>query len=232
MLQLLICSDVHTYTDNLRLALSKIDRADAVLIAGDLEAEKDPVLEAVGSVPCYMVCGNNDYYLNTDYPEELLIDIADHPAEHPDTASTKRYPCIEKVTELNYSTLPSGYESVPSFFKKISPPFFLNKAAGDKKEPCIAHRILMTHGKEYNVPSTDLLSQRAEMWDADIIIFGHTHRFVEIREKNGKRIFINPGCLIGDPKATVRTWGKYETCSFAILRIGFGGEISVQHLFL
>ena len=76
MLQLLICSDVHTYTDNIRLALLKLDRTDAVLIAGDLEAEESEVLKAVGSVPCYAVCGNNDYYINTEYPEELLIDIA------------------------------------------------------------------------------------------------------------------------------------------------------------
>ena len=69
MLQLLICSDVHTYTDNIRLALLKLDRTDAVLIAGDLEAEESEVLKAVGSVPCYAVCGNNDYYINTEYPE-------------------------------------------------------------------------------------------------------------------------------------------------------------------
>ena len=68
MLQFLVCSDVHTYTDNIRLAIRKADHIDAVLIAGDLEAEKDLVLSAVGNIPCYMVCGNNDYYLNTDYP--------------------------------------------------------------------------------------------------------------------------------------------------------------------
>lgn len=310
MLQFLVCSDVHTYSDNIRLALQKLDRTDAILIAGDLEAEQSEILDAAGSIPCYAVCGNNDYYLNSDYPEELLIDIADHamssehltsgpslssedhspspslPPEHltsspslspgdhstglfassedqtagyslssedhtdehslssadqpaglslspyDETGTSQRYPRIEKVTVLQYSSLPSGYNSVPSIFKKIAPPSLLGKFAGDKRKPNISHRILMTHGKEYNVPNTDLLSHRADMWDADIVIFGHTHKFADIREKNGKRLFLNPGCLVGDPKATVRNWGLYEICSFSVLKIGFDGEISFQHLYL
>ena len=263
MLQFLVCSDVHTYSDNIRLALRKLDRTDAILIAGDLESEQSAIQDAAGSVPCYAVCGNNDYYLNSDYPEELLIDIADHapsPADQTaghslspedgcsmpsadqtaglslypghETDASQRYPRIEKVTALQYSTFPSGYNSVPSILKKITPPSLLGKLAGDKRNPNISHRILMTHGKEYNVPNTDLLSHRADMWDADIVIFGHTHKFADIRERNGKRLFLNPGCLVGDPKATVRNWGLYEICSFSVLRIGFGGEISFQHLYL
>ena len=108
----------------------------------------------------------------------------------------------------------------------------MDKIAGDKKGPAISHRILMTHGKEYNVPATDLLSRRADMWDADIVIFGHTHTFAEIREKNGKRLFLNPGCLVGDPKAKIRKWGIYEICSFSVLKIGLDGEISFQHFFI
>ena len=288
MLQFLVCSDIHTYSDNIRLALQKLDRTDAILIAGDLEAEHSAIRDAVGSVPCYAVCGNNDYYLNSDYPEELLIDIADHalssseqaaahslspsgqtaahslspsgqtaahslspsdqtaahslsPSEQTaglylspkhETGASHRYPRIEKVTALQYSTFPSGYNSVPSIFKKITPPSLLGKIAGDKRMPNISHRILMTHGKEYNVPNTDLLSNRADMWDADIVIFGHTHKFTDIRERNGKRLYLNPGCLVGDPKATVRNWGLYEICSFSVLKIGFDGEISFQHLYL
>ena len=48
MLQLLVCSDIHTYADNLRLAIAKMEHVDAILIAGDLEAEKDTVLAAAG----------------------------------------------------------------------------------------------------------------------------------------------------------------------------------------
>ena len=243
MLQLLICSDVHTYTDNIRLALHKLDRTDAVLIAGDLEAEESEVLKAVGSVPCYAVCGNNDYYINTEYPEELLIDIAgrsplsgddSNPADDTlqRTARLERFPRIEKVTELKYSSLPAGYNSVHPFIRKIAPRSLMDKIAGDKRGPAISHRILMTHGKEYNVPATDLLSRRADMWDADIVIFGHTHTFAEIREKNGKRLFLNPGCLVGDPKSKIRKWGIYEICSFSVLKIGLDGEISFQHFFI
>lgn len=39
MLQFLVCADTHTYTDNIRLAAEHLDRVDAILIAGDLEAE-------------------------------------------------------------------------------------------------------------------------------------------------------------------------------------------------
>ncbi len=79
MLQLLVCSDVHTYVDNIRLAVHKMDRVDAILIAGDQEAEESRVLEACGDIPCYLVRGNNDYYLDTEYPQELLIDIFEDP---------------------------------------------------------------------------------------------------------------------------------------------------------
>lgn len=71
MLQLLVCSDVHTYVDNIRLAVHKMDRVDAILIAGDQEAEESRVLEACGDIPCYLVRGNNDYYLDTEYPRNF-----------------------------------------------------------------------------------------------------------------------------------------------------------------
>ena len=45
MLQLLLCSDVHTFTDNIRLAIKKAGQVDAVLISGDVEAEKDDLLK-------------------------------------------------------------------------------------------------------------------------------------------------------------------------------------------
>ena len=96
MLQLLLCSDVHTFTDNIRLAIKKAGQVDAVLISGDVEAEKDDLLKAAGSIPLYVVCGNCDYYLNSDYPEELLIDIS---------AEQSAGPVIYKSTELHYSAI-------------------------------------------------------------------------------------------------------------------------------
>ena len=249
MLQLLICSDVHTFTDNIRLAVKKTGQVDAVLISGDVEAEKDDLLKAAGSIPLYVVCGNCDYYLNSDYPEELLIDIS---------AEQSAGPVIDKSTELHYSAIPS-----PSMTDHILPdPSLPNSALSgafspflslikkslsslsiakntvkiikEKRPDHILHRILMTHGKEYNVPETALLSRRADLWNADIVIFGHTHRFTEITCRKGRKkiYFINPGCLFGDPKNPASALANCEICSFALLQIGPEGEISVQKMTL
>ena len=96
------------------------------------------------------------------------------------------------------------------------------------------HRILMTHGKEYNVPETGLLLRRADQWDADIVIFGHTHKFTDIPCRKGRKkvYFIKPGCLFGDPKNPSSVLASSEICSFAVLQIGPEGEINVQKLTL
>jgi predicted phosphodiesterase len=248
MLQLLVCSDIHTYTDNLRLAILKMDRVDAVLIAGDQEAEKDAVLAAAGSLPCYIVCGNNDYYLNTDYPEELLIDICirTDPLRNDLPADLPAGPVIGKVTELTYDSVPDtgGTEtgmsktlsrllSIFSPSKKEELPRGLSFPPHTFKRPeNVVRRILMTHGKEYNVPDISLLSRRAGIWDADLVIFGHTHQFRDTSSQWGKIRLVNPGCLVGDPRASIRTYGQYEICSFAMLRIGDHGEIDVEHFYL
>lgn len=305
MLQILVCSDVHTYTNNIRLAIEKPDRVDAVLLAGDQEAELDEILAACGDIPCYAVSGNNDYYLNTDYPEELLIDISNNisspgealnstsnnisrsaeslhstpnnisssgeslnstpekttcPEQFPIDNSEKAKitfsgPRIVKVTETGYNTVPekdtatvsdphSPLSALSSFFFKLFNPsqqkngrqplpgglaFPVNTV---KRPADISHRILMTHGKEYNVPDITLLTRRARILDADIVIFGHTHKFWYTTAHGGKIRLINPGCLVGDPKASERVFGNYEICSFAVLRIGDNGEIHVEHLYL
>ena len=250
MLQLLLCSDVHTFTDNIRLAVEKAGHVDAVLISGDVEAERDDLQKAAGSVPLYIVCGNCDYYLNTDYPEELLIDIS---------AEQSGGPVIDKNTELHYSDQPEpaltdsdpADSALPesafagtvspflSFIKKsLSSLSTLNlstsKNVKEKRPDHILHRILMTHGKEYNVPETGLLLKRADLWDADIVIFGHTHRFTEITCKKGRKKihFINPGCLVGNPKDSSVVLASCEICCFAVLQIGPEGEVNVQRLTL
>ena len=291
MLQILVCSDVHTYTNNIRLAIEKPDRVDAVLLAGDQEAELDEILAACGDIPCYAVSGNNDYYLNTDYPEELLIDISNNinrsgealnstsnnisspgealnstpenttcPEQFPIDNSEKAKitfsgPRIVKVTETGYNTVPekdtatvsdphSPLSALSSFFFKLFNPsqqknsrqplpgglaFPVNTV---KRPADISHRILMTHGEEYNVPDITLLTRRARILDADIVIFGHTHKFWYTTAHGGKIRLINPGCLVGDPRASVRVFANYEICSFAVLRIGDNGEIHVEHLYL
>ena len=167
MLQLLVCSDIHTYADNLRLAIAKMEHVDAILIAGDLEAEKDTVLAAAGSLPCYMVCGNNDYYLNTDYPEELLIDICINAGSPRDGLTAG--PVIGKVTELNYDSVPDTGGTDESrnktltrllsiFFppkKEELPPGLSFPPHSFKRPENITHRILMTHGKEPIWSSSD-----------------------------------------------------------------------------
>ncbi len=240
MLQFLVCSDIHTYADNIRLAIRKTGRVDAVLIAGDLETEEEAVHAAVGSIPCHMVRGNNDYYLNTDYPEELLIDICENAGPGQDG------PAIGCVTELSYDSVPdtgSGQVTrkesfLSSFFRFLSPekeelPRGLSFPQHTFKRPAnIMHRILMTHGKEYNVPDITLLARRAGIWDADLVIFGHTHQFWDTTFRRGQIRLVNPGCLVGDPKASIRVFGNYEICSYALLRIGDQGEIDVEHIYL
>ena len=231
MLQLLLCSDVHTFTDNIRLALKKAGRVDAVLAAGDTEAEMDSILTAAGTVPLYIVCGNSDYYLNSDYPEELLIDISIKQSADTQKPSD---PVIEKITELHYSDMPETVFSLSPHIKNSLPSFFIRKLIKEKRPPHILHRILMTHGKEYNVPDTGLLCARADLWDADIVIFGHTHKFTEMICRRGfKRFrFINPGCLIGNPKNSPSVLAGCDICCFALLEIGPEGEINVRKMTL
>lgn len=251
MLQFLVCSDIHSYAENIRLAIRKTDQVDAILIAGDLEVEEDKVRAIVGSIPCYMVCGNNDYYLNTDYPQELLIDVS----ENTDSTSVSSNASsnasnslsISNVTALNYDSVPDTDRAKTSpgegFLSSILSRLFAPKADElpiglsfpqhtFKRPSNIRHRILMTHGKEYNVPDVSLLARRAGIWDADLVIFGHTHQFLDTTFQRGKIRLINPGCLVGDPKASIRAYGNYEICSYSLLRILDNGGIEAEHLFL
>lgn len=257
MLQLLVCSDVHTYINNIMLAAGKLGHVDAILIAGDIEEEKDRLLEALDGTPVLTICGNCDYYLNSDYPQELLIDISEHtfssgstvPAADVPAASVQaasvtaadvsntrlcidQTPHIEHVRELSYGTVPERLASLPPYIQKYMPKGLLSRMACDKRDPRIMHRILMTHGKEYEVPDLSLLAARAALWDADIIIFGHTHKYLQEKRQGGKYLFLNPGCLVGDPKAQIRSWGQYEICSFVSLTISPGGEVNAEHFYI
>ena len=265
MLQFLVCSDNHSYAETIRLAIQKTDQVDAILIAGDLEVEEDKVRDIVGSIPCYMVCGNNDYYLNTDYPQELLIDVCENTGDAPVSSDASNSSnssiasnssnasnesnglSIGNVTALTYDTVPDT-DSVQAFSRagflssilsRLFPPKTDELPVGlsfpqhtFKRPSNIRHRILMTHGKEYNVPDVSLLARRAGIWDADLVIFGHTHQFWDTTFHRGKIRLINPGCLVGDPKASIRAYGNYEICSYSLLRILDNGGIEAEHLFL
>ena len=78
-------------------------------------------------------------------------------------------------------------------------------------------KVLLTHGDKFKVNSGILmLEKEAEARNADIVCFGHTHRAFE--EWKGKRLFLNPGSLLGDRK------------TFGILKInGDKVEYSLGH---
>lgn len=240
MLHLLLCSDVHTYTDNIRLAIAKMPRVDAVLIAGDLETDLKHLAAAVGSTPCHAVCGNWDNYTKMEYPQELLLDIeapfssADIQAsddgtftQGPDGASFPFH-----VRELSYDSVPGRYAALPEMIRKLMPASLAGKIVREKRKASVSHRILMTHGKEYGVPDLRLLSRRAEVWNADLVIFGHTHLFADISLPGQHCRLINPGCLLGDPRKAGTRLGEFMLCSFAMLTVGARGEIDVQQMHL
>ena len=69
------------------------------------------------------------------------------------------------------------------------------------------HKIFLTHGHRYGVKYTlDDLVRKAKEINADIVCFGHTHKFTEI-EKDGI-LLVNPGSI-----------GSGKPCSFAIMTI-------------
>ena len=54
------------------------------------------------------------------------------------------------------------------------------------------HNVFMTHGHHYiSLGRYDLLIKRAKELACDVVFFGHTHRFTDVRE-DGIRL-INPG---------------------------------------
>lgn len=75
MHRFLVCSDIHTYIENVPLALRQTPDADAVIISGDLEVDLEAVRGACGGRPVYLVSGNHDPYLEGKVPRELLMDI-------------------------------------------------------------------------------------------------------------------------------------------------------------
>lgn len=69
--------------------------------------------------------------------------------------------------------------------------------SSEKKEmvlPFLNHNILITHGNEYGVRySVESIKRHAYELGADIVCFGHTHRFYF--EKEDGIYFLNPGSL-------------------------------------
>jgi len=75
-------------------------------------------------------------------------------------------------------------------------------------------RIHMSHGHELGVPTPAELFAK---YDADVIIYGHTHR--KVAEQDGKRWAVNPGAA-GQRRFDARP-------SVAVMAIA-KGEVSIQ----
>ena len=75
MQRILIVSDTHKRLGNLYEALEKEGSVDAMIHLGDLCGLEDYIEEMTG-IPCYMVCGNNDYRSNL--PAESVIMVGKH----------------------------------------------------------------------------------------------------------------------------------------------------------
>lgn len=74
-----------------------------------------------------------------------------------------------------------------------------------------SHRILMTHGHMYHSPRLLELRARALEGNADIVVYGHTHRYQEDAGEPGDALILNPGTLMA-PFGSGR-------CTYMILEI-------------
>ena len=83
----------------------------------------------------------------------------------------------------------------------------------------LGQRIHMSHGHELGSPTPEALVAR---YDADILIYGHTHRALVFRDAPG-RLVVNPGAA-GPRRFNVEP-------SVAILRIS-GGDVDAHILTL
>ncbi|MCH4082889.1 MAG: YfcE family phosphodiesterase [Olsenella sp.] len=75
----------------------------------------------------------------------------------------------------------------------------------------VSHRIMVTHGHTYRAPRLVRLRQRAATLDADIVIYGHSHRWQEDAGGPSDALVLNSGTLMPKPGS-----GR---CTFMTLRL-------------
>ncbi|OPY34167.1 MAG: phosphodiesterase [Methanomassiliicoccales archaeon PtaU1.Bin124] len=96
---------------------------------------------------------------------------------------------------------------------------YLRSLPEERRMVIAGRRVLITHaspgttGEKVTDATTEVrLQELASMAEADIVIFGHSHSFMD-REANGVR-FINPGGVgrqvDGDPRASYTVWNLAE----------------------
>ncbi len=82
--------------------------------------------------------------------------------------------------------------SIPVTFIRGNNDFMDSRAQDEKVIYIKGHKILLTHGHQYNVYfGLDRLSYRGREVGADLVLFGHSHIFTD-EDYNGVRL-INPG---------------------------------------
>ena len=97
---------------------------------------------------------------------------------------------------------------------------FAGVVKSDKLIIINSKRILLTHGHRYNVNNGLLnLKNKAEEEMADIVLYGHTHKYN--MEYINNTLFLNPGS-VGRPRD--------KNASAAILNIDLEGEVNIEKI--
>lgn len=179
-------SDIHSNIHALKKVMEDIEKenVDRIICCGDIvgyNAFPSECLAVVKEKTVDSVLGNHDYATITG-----------------DTGWFNEY----GVAGVNYCRSVLSKEEI-NFLKRLKTSMYLD--VEDLK-------IYVTHGSprdeifEYVFPDVrdELLLQFAEMTDADILVFGHTHIPMERKVKD--HIFLNPGSVgqprDGNPKAS------------------------------
>lgn len=79
----------------------------------------------------------------------------------------------------------------------------------------------MTHGHRYHAPRLLALRARALEAGADIVVYGHTHRYQEDAGRPGDALILNPGTLMPAPGS-----GR---CTYMILEIAGSKVRPLRH---
>jgi uncharacterized protein len=97
---------------------------------------------------------------------------------------------------------------------------FAGSAKSDKLIFVNNKRILLTHGHRYNVNNGLLnLKYKAEEEKADIVLYGHTHKYCV--EYMNNILFLNPGSVARP---------RDKNASAAILNIDVTGDVNVEKI--
>lgn len=71
-MKILIVSDTHGREENLEKAVLREAPFDLLIHCGDVEG-REFIIEAMAECPCYIVAGNNDFFSDLPYEEQLML---------------------------------------------------------------------------------------------------------------------------------------------------------------